>query len=324
MSDRKLSKLSVVVPGLNEAENLPHLYEELVRCLGSAAPDLEILFVDDGSTDGTLATCRELHTRDPRFQYLSLSRNFGHQRALTAGLDAASGDAVVVMDADFQDPPEVVLEMLRRWRAGVDVAYGQRRSREGESWFKRFTAAAFYRIARLLCGIPLPADVGDFRLMDRKVLGALRGLREQGRFMRGLVCWVGFRQEAVLYDRKPRKAGTTKYPLRRMLRFAWEGILSFSTVPLRLAIWAGIALSGTAFLVGIYYLVRRLVYNDLVPGWTQIFLCLLFFGGLQMLFSGLLGEYLGRIFEESKGRPLYLVRESTVFPPEQAWPRRDP
>lgn len=322
-SPRQLSRLSVVVPGLNEQDSLPHLHAELVRHLGARGWELEILFVDDGSTDGTLAACRALHAKDPRFQYLSLSRNFGHQRALTAGLDLATGDAVVAMDADLQDPPEVVLEMVARWQEGVDVAFGQRRSREGESWFKRATAAAFYRIARILCGIPLPADVGDFRLMDRRVVDALRGMREQGRFMRGLVCWVGYRQEPVLYDRKPRKAGVTKYPLRRMLRFAWDGILSFSIVPLRLAIWAGVAVSGASFLYAVYYLFRRLFFNDLVPGWASLVIAIMFFGGLQMLFTGLLGEYLARTFEESKGRPLYLVRETTLRPtPTPAPPAR--
>ncbi|MCE9608922.1 MAG: glycosyltransferase family 2 protein [Chthoniobacter sp.] len=314
--NRELKSLSVVVPGLNEADTLPLLYDKLVTVLGKGSWQLEIVFVDDGSTDGSAEICEELHRKDPRFQFVSLSRNFGHQRALTAGLDFCTGQAVVAMDADLQDPPEVVLEMIARWQAGVDVVYGKRRSRQGETAFKRATAAAYYRIMRFLSGMPLPADTGDFRLMDRVVVDNLGQLREQGRFMRGLVHWVGFRQEALLYDRHPRAAGTTKYPLVKMLRFAWDGITSFSTMPLRLATWCGFGVFVLALLLIIIYAVRKLVFNDnLVPGWTALFLSVIGFGGLQMFFIGLLGEYVARCFNEVKGRPLYLVRGASLKVP---------
>jgi dolichol-phosphate mannosyltransferase len=258
--------------------------------------------VDDGSTDGTAQICADLHRQDPRFQFVSLSRNFGHQRALTAGLDFCTGQAVAAMDADLQDPPEVVLEMISRWKDGVDVVYGQRRSRQGETAFKKATAAA------------------DFRLMDRVVVDTLSQLREQGRFMRGLVHWVGFRQEALLYDRHARAAGSTKYPLVKMLRFAWDGITSFSTMPLRLATWCGFAVFVASALLIVFYFFRKVVFHDdLVPGWTALIMAVLAFGGLQMFFIGLLGEYVGRCFSEVKGRPLYLVKAtSLISPPDRS------
>ena len=316
---RDLESLSVVVPGLNEAETLPLLYRELVRVLGSGPWRLEILFVDDGSTDDTLRICEQFHRDDPRFNYLSLSRNFGHQRALTAGLDYCTGQAVAVMDADLQDPPEVVLEMIERWKQGVDVVYGQRRSREGETQFKKITAAAYYRIIRFFSGMALPADTGDFRLMDRQVVESLGHVREQGRFMRGLVHWVGFRQEAQLYDRRARAAGETKYPFLKMARFAWDGITSFSATPLRLATWVGFGVFVAAALLILFYFVRKVIFHDdLVPGWTALIMAVLAFGGLQMFFIGLLGEYVAKCFEEAKGRPLYLVRVGSLPPRKSA------
>lgn len=316
---RELESLSVVVPGLNEAETLPLLYRELIRVLGGGPWRLEILFVDDGSTDGTLRICEQLHRDDPRFNYLSLSRNFGHQRALTAGLDYCTGQAVAVMDADLQDPPEVVLEMIGRWKEGVDVAYGQRSSREGETPFKKITAAAYYRIIRFFSGMALPADTGDFRLMDRQVVESVGLVREQGRFMRGLVHWVGFRQEPVFYDRKPRVAGETKYPFLKMLRFAWDGITSFSATPLRFATWCGFSVFLASVLLILFYFLRKVVFHDdLIPGWTALFMAVLAFGGLQMFFIGLLGEYVAKCFEEAKGRPLYLVRAGSLPPKKSA------
>lgn len=310
---REPQSLSVVVPGLNEAEALPLLYRELVRVLGGKAWRLEIVFVDDGSTDGTAAICAELHADDPRFNYVSLSRNFGHQRALTAGLDHCTGQLVAVMDADLQDPPEVVLEMIERWKLGADVVYGQRRTRAGETWFKKVTAAAYYRIIRIFSGMDLPADTGDFRVMDRQVVDELKRLREQGRFMRGLVHWLGFRQEPLLYDRRPRVAGATKYPFLKMARFAWDGITSFSATPLRLATWCGFAVFVfSGLLIGVYF-VRKVVFqDDLIPGWTALFMSVMGFGGLQMFFTGLLGEYVAKCFEQVKNRPLYLVRASSI------------
>jgi polyisoprenyl-phosphate glycosyltransferase len=309
---RQLQKLSVVIPGLNEAENLPFLFAELTRLLGQSQWELEIVFIDDGSTDKTLEVCRQLNRKDPRFNYVSLSRNFGHQRALTAGLDAVTGNAVIVMDADLQDPPEVALEMIRLWENGVDVAYGQRRSREGETWFKKITAKVFYWLLQSLSGnVRIPKDTGDFRLMDSKVVKELRKLREQARFIRGLVSWVGFRQEAVLYDRKPRHSGTTKYPFFRMARFAWDGISSFSAVPLRMATFVGVLFSLLAFGLTLYYSIRKVYYDDFVKGWASIMVAIFGVAGVQLLFTGIVGEYLAKAFEELKERPLYIVQESS-------------
>jgi dolichol-phosphate mannosyltransferase len=316
---RKLTKLCVIVPGLNEGENLRALHAELRRVLGQSAWTLEIIFIDDGSSDSTLAVCRQLHESDPHYQYISLSRNFGHQRALTAGLDVATGDAVVIMDADLQDPPEVVLEMIKLWEEGVDVVYGQRQSREGETWFKKATAKLFYRLLRLLSGTAIPEDTGDFRLMDIRVVEQLRHLREQGRFLRGLVSWLGFEQRPVFYDRKPRLQGTSKYPFLRMLRFGWDGITAFSTMPLRLATLTGALLSFGAFVMTLYYIVCRIYYpSDYVRGWASTMVAILGVGGAQLLFTGIVGEYLAKAFEELKERPLYIVRETSVSlpPPE--------
>ena len=308
---RELKELSVIVPGLNEAENLPYLYAELMRALGQMDWNLQILFVDDGSTDNTLEVCRDLHAKNPNFNYISLSRNFGHQRALTAGLDLVSGDAVVVMDADLQDPPAVVLKMIELWRQGVDVAYGRRRTREGESFFKKATAALFYKVIRHLSGTPIPENTGDFRLMDIRVVREVRKLREQGRFMRGLVAWVGFRQEAVYYDRLSRLAGSTKYPLLRMLRFAWDGITSFSIMPLRLATLTGFLCAMLAFILALYYTIRIYFFDGFVKTGAGIVVTMLFLGGLQIFFIGVVGEYIAKCFFQVIDRPLYIVRESS-------------
>ena len=310
---RNLEKLCVIVPGLNEGDNLLFLYQELRRVLAQSTWKLEVIFIDDGSSDQTLAICKKLNAEDPGFQYVSLSRNFGHQRALTAGLDLASGNAIVVMDADLQDPPEVVLEMIELWRQGVDVVYGQRRTRDGETFFKKATAKLFYRVLRLLSGTAIPEDTGDFRLMDIRVVKQLRRLREQGRFMRGLVSWVGFDQRPVFYDRKPRFQGTTKYPLLRMLKFAWDGITSFSALPLRLATLTGALLSFAAFIMTLCYVYWKIYHpDDYVRGWASTMVAILAVGGVQLLFTGVVGEYLAKAFEELKERPLYIVRESSL------------
>jgi polyisoprenyl-phosphate glycosyltransferase len=308
---RKLSMLSVVVPGLNEADNIQFLYEELKRCLGSSYWKLEILFIDDGSTDDTLIVCRELNAKDPSFHYLSLSRNFGHQNALTAGLDIVEGQAVVVIDADLQDPPAIVLEMISRWEQGVDVVYGQRRSRDGETFFKKATAKLFYKLLRSISDIKIPEDTGDFRLIDHRVVVELRKLRETGRFMRGLVMWTGFKQEAVMYDRCARRKGKTKYPLFRMIRFAWDGVTTFSAMPLRMATVAGTLFSLIAFSLVAYYIFRGVVFHDFIKGWASVMTAIFAVGGIQMLFIGLIGEYLAKAFEEIKGRPLYIIQETS-------------
>ncbi len=308
-------RLSLVVPCFNEADLLQETHSRLHATFADVPGiDLEVIYVDDGSTDATLAMLKAVQANDNRTRVVSFSRNFGHQVAITAGLEHASGDAVVVMDADLQDPPEVVLAMLDRWRHGVDVAYGLRRQRHGETAFKRWSAKTFYRTINKISDTPIPLDTGDFRLMDRRVVDAILVMPERDRFVRGMVAWVGFRQEPVPYDRAARFAGNTKYPLSKMFRFATDGLLSFSLVPLRLASWLGFATAGLA-VIGILYAVgMRLLTDVWVPGWTLLFIALLFMGGVQLVFLGIIGEYLGRTYGEVKRRPLYVVRERLGFP----------
>jgi polyisoprenyl-phosphate glycosyltransferase len=309
--------VSVVVPCFDEAATIDESHRQLAALADRLATnhglDTEVVYVDDGSQDDTRARLLTLQTRDPRVRVIGLSRNFGHQIAVSAGLEHAAGDAVVLIDADLQDPPAVVDQMVARWRAGVDVAYGQRTRRDGETRFKRWTATLFYRGIDRMSPVSIPLDTGDFRLMDRCVVDALLAMPERDRFIRGMVAWVGFRQEAVPYVRAPRTAGTTKYPLRRMLSFAADGILSFSLVPLRLAVLAGVAASTLAAAGIVYALVLRLFTDRWVTGWTALFIAMLFIGGVQLLFLGILGEYLGRIYSEVKRRPLYLVEKRAGF-----------
>jgi dolichol-phosphate mannosyltransferase len=308
--------VSVVVPCFNEEEVIQETFRHLVESLEKLPrAEFELVFVDDGSRDRTLEILRELQAAEQRVRVVAFSRNFGHQVAVTAGLEHATGDAVVLIDADLQDPPEVIEEMLRRWRDGVDVAYGVRDEREGESAFKLWTAKAFYRSINRISDTAIPLDTGDFRLMDRSVVDALLNMPERDRFVRGMVAWLGFRQEAVGYKRAARFAGETKYPLRKMLRFALDGILSFSLVPLRLATWLGFATAGMAVVGMIYALLMRLLTNIWVPGWTLLFIACSTIGGIQLVFLGVLGEYVGRIYGEVKRRPLYVVRERLGFDP---------
>ena len=256
---------------------------------------------------------RQLQQADPRIHAILLSRNFGHQMAVTAGLDHATGDAIVLIDADLQDPPEVIEEMVYQWSQGYHVAYGVRTERTGETAFKRWTAKIFYRLINYLSNVQIPLDTGDFRLMDRQVVEALKIMPERDRFLRGMVSWIGFRQIAIPYQRSPRLAGVSKYSLWKMIRFAADGILSFSLVPLRMAIWAGIFTFGFSLIGIIYALVLRLFTSIWVPGWTLLFISVLFIGGIQLVFLGVMGEYIGRIYRENKQRPLYLVRERLGF-----------
>lgn len=311
---RDLTLLSVIVPCFNEEPVVREAHRSLLATLETNTEGgFELIYVDDGSRDGTLRILRELQQTDQRVRVVALSRNFGHQIAVTAGLEHVTGDAVVVIDADLQDPPDVILEMLDRWRQGVDVAYGVRSEREGETAFKLWTAKAFYRCINRLSDVAIPLDTGDFRLMDREVVNALLAMPERDRFVRGMVAWVGFRQEPVHYRRAARLAGQTKYPLKKMLRFATDGILSFSLVPLRLAVYMGFLAAGLALLGIIYALALRLFTDVWVTGWTLLFIAMLFLGGVQLLFLGVMGEYLGRIYGEVKRRPLYLVKERLGF-----------
>ena len=309
--------LSVVVPCFNEEAVIPETHRRLAVALDDV-PDLdfEIVYVDDGSRDATLDLLRGLQQVDPRVRVVSLSRNFGHQIALTAGLaEACAGgrDAVVTIDADLQDPPEIIPEMLERWRQGADVVYGVRAERAGETVFKRWTAKVFYRLLAGISETSIPHDAGDFRLMDRQVVEGFLAMPERDRFVRGMVTWTGFRQEPVSYRRDARKAGQTKYPFKKMLRLAVDSILSFSLLPLRLAIWIGFLAAGLALSGIVYALAVRIFTDAWVSGWAALFIAILFLGGVQLVLIGVLGEYLGRIYAEVKRRPLYLVKERLGF-----------
>lgn len=302
--------VSLVVPCFNEEEVIAETHRRL-SALADTRPDytFEFLFIDDGSRDRTLSLLREIVVGDPRARVMVLSRNFGHQLAATAGIDEARGDAVVLLDADMQDPPEVVAGMLEKWREGWQVVYGVRAVREGESHFKLLTAHLFYRVLNYLSDTPIPLDTGDFRLMDRVVVDVLRGMPERDRFVRGMVSWVGFRQLALPYRRAARFAGNTKYPLRKMIRFASNGILSFSMRPLRLAMNVGLLSAGVACAGIVWAFAMRLATHNWVPGWTATIIAVLFLGGVQLVCTGILGEYIGRTYMQSKGRPLYVVSE---------------
>ena len=299
--------ISIVVPVYDEEPTLDVLVRRVVDVLEATGDSFELVLVDDGSRDGSWDRMRALAARDRRLVLVRLSRNFGHQIAVTAGIDAARGEAVVLMDADLQDPPEVVPEMIARWREGFDVVYGRRTQRHGESLFKRATAAAFYRLIRRLTNIDIPEDTGDFRLMSRRVVEVLKQLRERNRFVRGMVAWIGYRQTAVEYERAERVAGETKYPLRKMLRFAADAIVSFSYAPLRLATGLGLVVSALSFVYGVYALLARLFDWDVVQGWASLMVAIAFIGGVQLVCVGIIGEYVGRIYDEVKRRPLYVA-----------------
>ena len=305
-------KITIVVPFLNEKENLPVLRERVAGAFAAREEDWELLLVDDGSTDGSAEWAVEQARTDRHVRVVRLSRNFGHQLAITAGLDRADGDAVVVMDADLQDPPETIPAMIDQWRAGHEVVYAIRRSRAGETWMKKFLAAGFYRVFRRLAKVNVPMDAGDFRLVDRCVVDALKEMRELHRFMRGLTCWVGFRQAAVEYDRAARFAGETKYPVWKSARLAFDAITSFSASPLRWIAVLGVGICLFAALWVAYVMVHALVNpGSMQKGWASTIAVMVFLGGVQLVSIGMLGQYVSRIFEEGKRRPLYLVRTDT-------------
>ena len=308
------TKVAVVAPCYNEEKGLPEFVARVTAVCSGLRCAYEIILINDGSRDHTLAVALRLAQGNPCLRVVNLFRNFGHQAAVTAGLDHADADAVVIIDSDLQDPPEVIAEMVARWRDGADVVYGQRRSREGESAFKLFTAKQFYRILSWLTDRAIPLDTGDFRLMDRKVADVLKLMRERHRFIRGMVSWVGGRQEPVPYDRKPRFAGATKYPFAKMLSFAVDAITSFSVLPLRLLTYSAlVVLALTLIMSLVVFVVKVLHPGYFIPGYASIMLTMMFFGGINLLAFGIIGEYLGRMFEAVKGRPLYIVE--SVHPP---------
>lgn len=300
---------SVVAPIYNEEETLPTFYARVVAVMERLGEPFELVLVNDGSGDGSYAVMRALNARDPRVRIVDFSRNFGHQIAISAGLDYARGAAVIILDSDLQDPPEVIPELISCWRAGAEVVYAQRAHRPGETRFKLLTASAFYRLIERITSIRIPRDTGDFRLLDRRVVDTLITMREHHRFMRGMSAWVGFRQEAVLYDRAERFAGTTKYPLGKMIRFSLDAITGFSYAPLQLATTFGSLIAGISFLGILVAAIVRVFTGGIVGQGTTISV-VLFLGGIQLIFLGVLGEYLGRIYDEVRGRPLYVLRET--------------
>jgi len=317
-----MKNISIVVPFLNEEKNLPVLVERTRKTMAERPDvDWELLLVDDGSTDGSAGWVMEEALRDPRVKLLQFSRNFGHQIAITAGLDHAVGDAVVIMDADLQDPPEVIPKLLAEWEKGVEVVYAIRRSRAGETWLKKFLAKSFYRVFRRLAKVNVPMDAGDFRLVDRCVVDALKEMRELHRFMRGLTCWVGFRQGAVEYDRAARFAGETKYPVWKSAQLAFDAITSFSASPLRWMVGLGLAVCGIGGL-WVLRMIWLVIFNpgSLVRGWTSLIAIIVLLSGVQLICLGMLGQYVSRIFEEGKRRPLYLLKKRVTGLPSPQEP----
>ncbi|WP_354677267.1 glycosyltransferase family 2 protein [Cupriavidus plantarum] len=303
---------SVVVPIFNEESVLPAFHSRLQRVMDDLSPKYEIIYVDDGSRDRSLAVLDQLRRGDERVGIVALSRNFGKEAALTAGLDASRGAAVVIIDADLQDPPELIPALVAKWREGFDVVYATRTSRDGESLLKKLTAHWFYRVMGKLSDTEIPADTGDFRVMSRRAVAALGQLREQHRFMKGLYAWIGFRQTSVLYRRDARASGTTKFNYRKLLRFAVDGITAFSTVPLKFATSIGLVVAVPAFAMAAFIVGKTLLYGDPVRGYPSMMTIMLMLGGMQLVFLGVLGEYVGRLFNEVKRRPVYLVAEYTV------------
>ncbi len=301
--------VSIIIPCHNEAGNLATLYARVRAVMDPSGESWEMICVNDGSSDDTLLQLITLHRQDPRIRVIDLSRNFGKEAALTAGLDAARGEAAIPLDADLQDPPELIPDLLAHWREGFDVVNAVRLSRDGESWIKRASAHLFYRIINRLSDVEIPPDTGDFRLLSRPVLDTLRTLPERRRFMKGLFAWVGFRSTNIYYHRAPRHTGKTTWNYWRLWNFAVEGITSFSQVPLQLAAYLGVLVSLLAFLYAIWLVASTLVYGNPVKGYPSIMVTLLFLGGVQLMALGVIGEYLGRIYEESKQRPVYLIRQ---------------
>ena len=310
--------LSIIVPCFNEAEVIRATHERLIRTLVPLGESFEILYINDGSRDVTLEILSQLASHDDRVKVINFARNFGHQAAVSAGLEYAGGAAIVIIDADLQDPPEVIGAMVKKWREGFDVVYGQRIARAGETAFKKFTADLFYRLLNLLSDTDIPQNVGDFRLIDRRIARIISQMPERHRFLRGMISWVGFRQCALPYSREARFAGKTKYPLRKMMRFASDGVISFSTAPLKISVWLGLFCAGLAVVLILYAAGARLFTNQWVSGWAFISIAISFFSGVQLVAIGVIGSYIGRIFEEAKGRPLFVIEGLRGFAEQPA------
>ncbi len=306
-------ELSIVVPLYNEEANIDYLFERLLSVLEKLETTYEIVCVNDGSKDNTLFCSIEHHKRNPNIKIVNLSRNFGKEIALTAGIDYTSGAAVIPIDADLQDPPELIEQLVKKWQQGYDVVYATRRSREGETWLKRATANLFYRTIGKMSRVPIPNNTGDFRLLDRRVVDALKLLPERTRFMKGLFAWVGYRQTSVMFDRSARHKGVTTWNYWKLWNFAIDGIVSFSFLPLKIWSYVGLVISFISLLYASFLVIRTLLFGNQVAGYASLMVAVLFLGGIQLITLGIIGEYIGRVYEEVKGRPLYLVRESYGF-----------
>jgi len=300
---------SIIAPIYNELTNIPELYRRVKETLDATGEAWELVMVDDGSSDGSMEKICELAQQDGRVRPVIFARNFGHQIAVTAGLDYARGQAVTIIDADLQDPPEVILDLIAKWREGYEVVYAVRAEREGESWFKLFTASLFYRMIAAITDVKIPLDTGDFRLLDHKVVKVMQQMRERHRFLRGMSAWVGFKQVGVQYKRAARLSGQTKYPFRKMFKLAWNAITGFSYVPLQMATYLGFISAGLSILVIPVVAIMRLTGSEAFFGQASTLIAVLFLGGVQLISLGILGEYVGRLYDEAKGRPLYIVRE---------------
>ena len=305
-----MKKVSLLIPAYNEEETIPLLYDELNKVLETIPGyEFEILFVNDGSSDNTLNILRNIQQRDTRINYISFSRNFGKETAMAAGFDYVTGDAAVIMDADLQDPPELIGEMIKYWEDGYDDVYAKRRSREGETWLKKITSAAFYKLLQKMTKIPIQEDTGDFRLLDRRAIESLKKLREKQRYTKGMFSWIGFNKKEILFDRKPRAAGKTKWNYLKLFNLALEGVTSFTTSPLRISAIIGILVSIFSMIYMVIVLIKSLIWKDPVQGYPSMMVTILFLGGVQLVSLGIIGEYVGRIFNETKYRPLYIIDE---------------
>lgn len=303
-------QISLIIPVYNEEENIVVFYDRVICVLDRIANiSFEILFVNDGSTDNSLNIIKDISCRDQRVKYIDFSRNFGHQIAVSAGLDFVKGDIVIIIDADLQDPPELIPRMIEKYNEGFQVVYAKRNQRDGESWLKLITAKAFYKILQKITSVNIPVDVGDFRLLDRKIVEVLKEMPERHKFLRGQIAWIGFNQTFISYDREKRHGGETGYTYKKMFRLAMDGITAFSDFPLRLATIMGFFVSFIAFLIMLYALWSKFIWNNAVPGWTSLMISFMFIGGVQLICVGLLGEYIGRMGDNIKSRPLYIIKE---------------
>ncbi len=305
-------KLSIVIPIYNEEENIDSLINRLRTVVAQMQISCEYIFVNDGSKDHSFQLIKNLALADLAIKYIDFSRNFGHQIAVSAGLDLAAGDRVAIIDADLQDPPELIIEMFAKMDQGYEVVYAKRNNRNGESWLKKFTAKVFYRILKSITSVKIPVDTGDFRIIDRKVVNVLKQMPEHNKFLRGQISWIGFKQTYVEYDRKVRQAGSTGYTYKKMIRLALDGITSFSNFPLKVASICGFVVSGIAFMVMIYALYSRYITKDYVEGWTSTIISVLFLGGIQLISIGIIGEYISRLSENARNRPLYIINETNI------------